>query len=191
MNTLIRYAGQSLRFAPKQRKSLNVKKANSLVVKRSVSIDGHNTSVSMEGAFWLALKDIAKRQRLTTSELIAKIDRERETNNLSSVLRVFVFKSARPEREFENRVERTQEEARRLLDEIILPLYRKRLEEAERQIESLMSTERSTGAIIRRILQACVQPDSPRAVTAAMLHDAAVAFNNGSRPRCAAGRPGG
>ena len=66
----------------------------SLVVKRSVDIDGHKTSVSLEDAFWSDLKEIAHMQRATLSKVITEIDKGRQ-GNLSSAIRVFVsIKSA-------------------------------------------------------------------------------------------------
>jgi predicted DNA-binding ribbon-helix-helix protein len=62
----------------------------SLVVKQSVSINGHHTSVSIEGAFWKALKEIAVTQNISANALISKIDSEREVANLSSAIRVYV-----------------------------------------------------------------------------------------------------
>ena len=58
----------------------------SLVVKQSVSIHGHHSSVSLEGAFWNALKEIAVAQNISANALVSKIDseREREAANLSS-----------------------------------------------------------------------------------------------------------
>ena len=62
----------------------------SSVAKRSIIIDGHKTSVSLEDAFWADLKMIAHIQQTTLSELITKIDGSRE-GNLSSALRLFVL----------------------------------------------------------------------------------------------------
>ena len=68
----------------------------SLVVKRSVSIHGHNSSVSIEGAFWNALKEIAVAQNISASALVSKIDSERgATTNLSSAIRVYVVEHFR------------------------------------------------------------------------------------------------
>ena len=68
----------------------------SLVVKRSVVIDGHKTSVSLEDAFWSDLKEIAHVQRATLSKVIAEIDKgRRQGNNLSSAIRLFVFDKVR------------------------------------------------------------------------------------------------
>jgi predicted DNA-binding ribbon-helix-helix protein len=63
----------------------------SLVVKRSIVIAGHKTSVSLEDAFCSGLKDIASRRRTTLSGLVAAIDKERQHTNLSSALRIFVL----------------------------------------------------------------------------------------------------
>ena len=62
----------------------------SSVVKRSIVIDGHKTSVSLEDAFWTDLKMIAHTRQTTLSGLVTKIDGTRE-GNLSSALRVFVL----------------------------------------------------------------------------------------------------
>ena len=63
--------------------------------KRSVTIDGHRTSISLEDAFWAELSAIAKARRLSLNALVAEIDRRRgpprETSNLSSALRLFVL----------------------------------------------------------------------------------------------------
>jgi predicted DNA-binding ribbon-helix-helix protein len=63
----------------------------SSVVKRSIVIDGHKTSVSLEDPFWTDLKTIAHIQQTTLSELVAKIDSTREQSNLSSAIRLFVL----------------------------------------------------------------------------------------------------
>jgi predicted DNA-binding ribbon-helix-helix protein len=65
------------------------------VIKRSILIAGHRTSVSLEDAFWKALKDIAQARHVSVAELIALIDAARQTGahagNLSSAIRVFVL----------------------------------------------------------------------------------------------------
>jgi predicted DNA-binding ribbon-helix-helix protein len=61
------------------------------VVKRSIVIAGHKTSVSLEDAFWGALKDIAGNRELTLSDLVASIDTDRRHGNLSSAIRLFVL----------------------------------------------------------------------------------------------------
>jgi predicted DNA-binding ribbon-helix-helix protein len=67
----------------------------SLVVKRSIVIAGHKTSVSLEDAFWASLKDIAGTRNMTLSELVDEIDSKRQKRNPSSAIRLFVnnFKS--------------------------------------------------------------------------------------------------
>jgi predicted DNA-binding ribbon-helix-helix protein len=63
----------------------------SAVIKRSIVIAGHKTSVSLEDAFWSALKEIASNRHTTLSELVAAIDTERRHRNLSSAIRLFVL----------------------------------------------------------------------------------------------------
>jgi predicted DNA-binding ribbon-helix-helix protein len=63
----------------------------SLVVKRSIVIAGHKTSVSLEDAFWTALKEIAIGRDKTLSDLVARIDSGRPHGNLSSAIRLFVL----------------------------------------------------------------------------------------------------
>ena len=67
----------------------------SSIVKRSVVIGGHKTSVSLEEPFWTALKQIAHAQHVTLSALVAQIDDTREQSNLSSDIRVFVLRHSR------------------------------------------------------------------------------------------------
>jgi predicted DNA-binding ribbon-helix-helix protein len=61
------------------------------VVKRSIVIAGHKTSVSLEDAFWKGLKDIAIVRQITLSDLVASIDTDRRHGNLSSAIRLFVL----------------------------------------------------------------------------------------------------
>ncbi len=61
------------------------------VVKRSIVIAGHKTSVSLEDAFWRGLKEIAGNKDLTLSDLVATIDTDRRHGNLSSAIRLFVL----------------------------------------------------------------------------------------------------
>jgi predicted DNA-binding ribbon-helix-helix protein len=60
----------------------------SLVIKRSIVVAGHKTSVSLEDPFWNALKEIAGGRNMTLSNLIGAIDAEREHGNLSSAIRL-------------------------------------------------------------------------------------------------------
>ena len=61
------------------------------VIKRSIVIAGHKTSVSLEDAFWKGLKEIALSRGVTLSDLVAAIDSERQLGNLSSAIRLFVL----------------------------------------------------------------------------------------------------
>ena len=67
----------------------------SLVVKRSIKFADHKTSVSLEDAFWNALKEIAGERDVTLSALIEMIDAHRQNGNLSSAIRLFVLSSYR------------------------------------------------------------------------------------------------
>lgn len=62
--------------------------------KRSVTIDGHRTSISLEDPFWAELSAIARARGLSLNALVAEIDRDRvarEAGNLSSALRLHVL----------------------------------------------------------------------------------------------------
>jgi predicted DNA-binding ribbon-helix-helix protein len=63
----------------------------STVVKRSIVLAGHKTSISLEDAFWEGLKEIAKTKRMALSDLVGGIDTQREQGNLSSAIRLFVL----------------------------------------------------------------------------------------------------
>jgi predicted DNA-binding ribbon-helix-helix protein len=63
----------------------------SSVVKRSIVINGHKTSVSLEDAFWKGLKEIAQARNKTLSDEVAAVDVERDHGNLSSAIRLFVL----------------------------------------------------------------------------------------------------
>ncbi len=60
--------------------------------KRSITIAGHRTSISIEDPFWQALADIAASRRMSIAALIAEIDRKRpEAGGLSSAIRLHVL----------------------------------------------------------------------------------------------------
>ena len=63
----------------------------SLIIRRSVTLNGSNTSVSLENKFWDALQEIARHENLTTSALVERIAGNRESGNLSSEIRLFVL----------------------------------------------------------------------------------------------------
>jgi predicted DNA-binding ribbon-helix-helix protein len=69
------------------------------VVKRSLVIAGHRTSVSLEDAFWRRLRRIAAERGLSVNALAAFVDASRGEANLSSALRVYVLEASGGERE--------------------------------------------------------------------------------------------
>ena len=70
----------------------------SSVLKRSIVVAGHKTSVSLEDAFWKSLKEIAGQREMTPADLVASIDADREYPNLSSAIRLFVLGVYRDQR---------------------------------------------------------------------------------------------
>ena len=64
------------------------------LVKRSVTIQGHRTSISLERVFWDALVAAAVERGQALNALVAEID-EARTTNLSSAIRVWLFERAR------------------------------------------------------------------------------------------------
>ena len=65
------------------------------VVKRSIVVAGHKTSVSLEEAFWNGMKEISALRNITLSELVGEIDGNRQQGNLSSAIRLFVLEHFR------------------------------------------------------------------------------------------------
>ena len=63
----------------------------SQVIKRSVKIDGHKTSICLEDAFWSSLKSIAQAQGATVAQMVTTIKETRKQSNLSSSVRLFVL----------------------------------------------------------------------------------------------------
>ena len=61
------------------------------VIKRSIIVDGHKTSITLEDAFWSSLKEIAQAQGATVAQTFTEIDKTRQRANLSSAVRLFVF----------------------------------------------------------------------------------------------------
>ena len=61
------------------------------VVKRSVLLGNHKTSVSLEQPFWDSMKDISRERGKTLSELVSEINDNRQQSNLSSAIRLFVL----------------------------------------------------------------------------------------------------
>jgi predicted DNA-binding ribbon-helix-helix protein len=67
--------------------------ANARVIKRSLVIAGHRTSISLEDAFWRRLRRIAAERGLSLNRLAAMVDASRGVANLSSAIRVFVLEA--------------------------------------------------------------------------------------------------
>jgi predicted DNA-binding ribbon-helix-helix protein len=65
------------------------------VVKRSIVIAGHRTSVSLEDDFWSGLKEIGREHKMTLSSLVSDINGRRMDTNLSSAVRLFVLRHFR------------------------------------------------------------------------------------------------
>jgi predicted DNA-binding ribbon-helix-helix protein len=61
------------------------------ILKRSVVIAGHKTSISVEDEFWDRLKEIAGERSMTLAAMIGAIDGGRKHANLSSAVRLFVL----------------------------------------------------------------------------------------------------
>ena len=59
--------------------------------KRSITIAGHATSISLEAPFWDAIRDIAGQQDMSTQDLIAEIDNSKRMASLSSAIRVYIL----------------------------------------------------------------------------------------------------
>jgi predicted DNA-binding ribbon-helix-helix protein len=64
-------------------------------LKRSLTIAGHRTSLSLEPEFWQALQDAARAEKKTVAAMVGEVDRTRGTRNLSSAVRVWLFRRAR------------------------------------------------------------------------------------------------
>ena len=61
-------------------------------MKRSITLGGHDTSVTLEDEFWDGLRSIARSENTTLTSLVAQIDRvRRNESNLSSAIRVFIL----------------------------------------------------------------------------------------------------
>jgi predicted DNA-binding ribbon-helix-helix protein len=70
-------------------------KSDSPVIKRSIVIHGHKTSISVEDDFWNGLKEIAEERDITIAKLVQEIDQARDRGNLSSAIRVYVLRHFR------------------------------------------------------------------------------------------------
>ncbi len=62
------------------------------MLKHSINIAGHATSISMEPEFWDALKHLATERHLSVNALVRDIDENRAEDNLSSAIRIYILK---------------------------------------------------------------------------------------------------
>ncbi len=79
----------------------------SAIIKRSVSVAGHKTSISLEDAFWNYLKEVAESRGVSVSVVVAEIQAQDRQTNLSSAIRLFVLEHARERCETAERNART------------------------------------------------------------------------------------
>ena len=61
------------------------------VLKQSIALGGHKTSISLEASFWVGLKEIAAREGVSVPALVTRIDTDRQHDNLSSAVRLYVL----------------------------------------------------------------------------------------------------
>ena len=71
-------------------------------VKRSFSLRGHQTSISLEQSFWDALKDAAEKEGKTPAAIVADIDEARGNSGLSGAVRIWILEYYRRRREIED-----------------------------------------------------------------------------------------
>ena len=74
---------------------VNGRRVKSSILKRSIVVAGHKTSVSLEEPFWLCLREIAEAQQASLSSVVADIEASRPGGNLSSAIRTFVLNKVR------------------------------------------------------------------------------------------------
>jgi len=69
------------------------------IVRHSVFVSGHKTSISLEDEFWESLREIAKGR--SVSQLVTAIDEERNSANLSSAVRLFILRHYRTQQKWD------------------------------------------------------------------------------------------
>ncbi len=68
-------------------------------IKRSITISGHRTSITLEQTFWDELKEIACREKVSVTELVRRIDSSRDAaGSLTSAIRVFILERVKQQR---------------------------------------------------------------------------------------------
>ena len=65
------------------------------ILKRSIVVSGHKTSISLEDEFWNCLREIAEERGEYVSSLVGNIDAERQFANLSSAIRLYILRHFR------------------------------------------------------------------------------------------------
>ena len=75
--------------------NVNDARGKSRVIKRSIVVGHHKTSVSLEEVFWNEFRAIARERKVHLSKLVDEVDSERTHSNLSSAIRLFVFDKCR------------------------------------------------------------------------------------------------
>ena len=70
-----------------------MQKIEGKIIKKSIRIGNHRTSISIENEFWSELENEAKNQKLSMNKLILRIDTQRPKDycNLSSYIRVWIL----------------------------------------------------------------------------------------------------
>jgi predicted DNA-binding ribbon-helix-helix protein len=81
---------------------------SSPITRRSIEINGHKTSVSLEDAFWSSLKQIAIQRRESPARLVSSINANRKFSNLSSTLRLFVLEFYKEQLARQDRIEQAK-----------------------------------------------------------------------------------
>jgi len=94
------------------------------VVKRSIVVAGHKTSVSLEEAFWNGMKEISGLRGMTLSELVGEIDGNRQQGNLSSAIRLFVLDYFRTRAVSARRIQNSRTHSCASLDHDLIRLNR-------------------------------------------------------------------
>jgi predicted DNA-binding ribbon-helix-helix protein len=84
-------AGAAKAKAGRQGEAVMRKRAPLRIRKRSINIGAHKTSLTLEEDFWQGLKEIAAIRNLSLSKLVVAIDTDRDGDNLSSVIRLYVL----------------------------------------------------------------------------------------------------
>lgn len=62
------------------------------IKKRSISLNGRKTSITLEDEFWLALNEVARRRGISVRDLLAEVNANRRSSNLSSAVRVYLLR---------------------------------------------------------------------------------------------------